>query len=246
MFIEPIEFHLPVVTSTNDYAKELLVTYPYVFVSAQHQTNGRGRNGKTWEGDHQANAYCSIGISHTREESIEELSAYMARGALTVLDVLGNLHPNLVTRLKYPNDVQVKTEHGWAKLAGVLVEHEFRGQYCHSTIVGIGININQETFPETITQACTSLRLQDLHTNVDEVITLLRQAFSIWRTRTWIEVHDIWVKKLDLESKQIRTVDDDGRWTVQRILPDGRLIIRNDVSLIERTISDGDTLRYTD
>ncbi|MCX6141019.1 MAG: biotin--[acetyl-CoA-carboxylase] ligase [Candidatus Kapabacteria bacterium] len=246
MFIEPIEFHLPVVSSTSDYAKELLATYPYVFVSAQHQTHGRGRNGKSWEGDHQANAYCSIGISHSNEESIEELSAYMARGALTVLDVITTLHPDLITRLKYPNDVQVRTTSGWAKLAGVLVEHDFRGQFCNSTVVGIGININQELFPDTITQPCTSLRLQELYTDVDVVITMIRQAFSRWRTRTWVDVHEAWVKSLNLEAKQLQTIDDEGTWTAQRILPDGRLIIRHDVTLIERTISDGDTLRYKD
>lgn len=246
MLIEPIEFHLPVVSSTNDYAKELLATYPYVFVSAQHQTLGRGRNGKSWEGDHLANAYCSIGITHYHEESIEELSAYMARGALSVIDMLKTLHPQLNTRLKYPNDVQVKTAIGWAKLAGVLVEHEFRGALCHSTIVGIGVNVNQESFSETITQPCTSLLLQELPTDVDVVIEMIRQKFSGWKAHAWQEVHEIWKRELDLESKQLQIKDADGTWTMQRILSDGRLILRHDVSLLERTITDGDTLRYQD
>ena len=246
MFIEPIEFHLPEVTSTNDYAKELLGTYPYVFVSAQHQTKGRGRNGKDWIGDHFANAYCSIGIAHTQNESIEELSAYMARGALAVVDTLRGIHPDIRIRLKYPNDVQAFENGSWSKLAGILVEHEFRGMHCSSTIVGIGINVDQALFPETITQRCTSLRLLGLHSDVDRVIAILKQSFTSWRHRDWKLVHDLWVTELDIHTKLIRLTDADGIWTLRKVLPDGRLILRNDVSRLERTISDGDTLRYED
>jgi biotin-(acetyl-CoA carboxylase) ligase len=62
----PIEFHLPRVTSTNDYARELLRTYPYVLVSAQHQTAGRGRKGRAWIGDHGANIYGMPTRSHRK------------------------------------------------------------------------------------------------------------------------------------------------------------------------------------
>ena len=246
MFIEPIEFHLPVVTSTSDYAKELLATYPYVFVSAQHQTKGRGRNGKEWVGDYSANAYCSIGIVHSQDEGIEELSAYMARGALAVMETLRAIHPSMSIRIKYPIDVQAFYNGHWSKIAGILIEHEFRGMCCTSTIVGIGVNVDQEIFPETITQHCTSLRLLGVRSDVDHVISLLRQSFTSWRQREWKTVHDLWVSELDLQTKRIRLTDAEGIWTLRQVLPDGRLILRNDVSRSERTISDGDTLRYED
>lgn len=244
--IEPIEFHLPVVTSTNDYAKELLSTYPYVFVSAQHQTAGRGRNGRTWEGDMQANAYCSIGIRHSNDETVEELSAFMARGSFAVLETIRELYPSIILRLKYPNDVQAKTGDGWAKLAGVLVEHEFQGQRCCTSVIGIGVNIDQLDFPETITQPCTSLRLLGVYGDVGIVIQSLRSRFSWWRSKPWMEVHETWVKQLDLASKNIRIRGADGNWTLKHVLPDGRLVLQNDVTHTERTISDGDTLRYQD
>lgn len=244
--IEPIEFHLPVVSSTNDYAKELLSTYPYVFVSAQHQTAGRGRNGRTWVGDMQANAYCSIGILHSHEESIEDLSAYMARGSLAVLETIRKHYPSIELRLKYPNDVQARTPQGWAKLAGVLVEHEFQGQRCTTSVIGIGVNINQMEFPETITQPCTSLRLLGVSADIGAVIQSLRSCFSWWRSKPWMEVHELWVKELDLASKNIRIWGADGDWKLKRVLPDGRLVLQNDVTHTERTISDGDTLRYQD
>jgi len=134
----------------------------------------------------------------------------------------------------------------WSKIAGILIEHEFRGMCCTSTIVGIGVNVHQEIFPETITQHCTSLRLLGLHADVDRVISLLRQSFTSWRQREWNTVHDLWVSELDLQTKRIRLTDAEGIWTLRQVLPDGRLILRNDVSRSERTISDGDTLRYED
>jgi len=244
--IEPIEFHLPVVTSTNDYAKELLSTYPYVFVSAQHQTAGRGRNGRTWIGDTQANAYCSIGMRHSQDESIEELSAYMARGSFAVLDTIRAFDSTIELRLKYPNDVQARTENGWSKISGILVEHEFQGQRCITSVIGIGLNVDQTEFPDTITQPCTSLRLLGVYCNVGAVINSLRSRFSIWRSKPWMEIHEHWVNQLDLASKNIRIRGTDGNWKLKAVLPDGRLVLRNDVSHTERTISDGDTLRYED
>lgn len=246
MQTEPVEFHLPSVSSTSDYAKELLGTNSYVFVSAQHQTAGRGRNGRTWIGDAYANAYCSFGIRHQSRLTIEDLSAYMARGALSVLDVLKAIAPNCCFRLKYPNDVQAHTQNGWSKIAGVLVEHEFQGQSCTTTVVGIGLNVGQKQFPENINQLGTSLTLLGLSSDVDTVLLLLRDAFQRWRAKSWTEVHNVWVDTLAMSNRRLRLADAEGWWLVLRVLTDGRLVVQEEVSHIERTISDGDTLRYKD
>jgi biotin-[acetyl-CoA-carboxylase] ligase BirA-like protein len=246
MTIEPIEFHLPEVSSTNDYAKELLGTYPYVLVSARVQTRGRGRKGRVWEGAMDANVYCSIGIRHGAEIGPEDAAAFMARGALAVLHVLRRLLPNTPCRLKYPNDVHVRTPTGWAKIAGILVEHEYIGMRCHTTVVGIGVNVAQETFPDTITQPCTSLRLLGVHADVSDVINDVKHAFTGQRQLPWQMVHDAWSAELRSVASSIRLEGEGGTWTIARILNDGRLILRHEVSQTERTVSDGDTLRYED
>lgn len=241
-----MEFHFPSVTSTNDYARELLARYPYVFVTALHQTAGRGRNGRQWLGDFGANVYCSLGIQHRGVVVVEDLAAYMARGALSALYVLRQFAPSHTFRLKYPNDVQVLTPKGWAKIAGVLVEHEFQGDRPTTTIVGIGINVEQTLFPETISQPVTSLKQMGVNAAAKDVLTMLQHHVVQTRVVDWPSIHEHWVRELDLIGKTITLADDHQTYRVQRILHDGRMVVQHIVSQFERTITDGDTVRYQD
>jgi BirA family biotin operon repressor/biotin-[acetyl-CoA-carboxylase] ligase len=238
------EFHLPRVTSTNDYARELLTTHNAVLVTAQHQTAGRGRNGKTWVGDHGANIYASFGIKHKHPLIAEELASFMGRGALSVYDALRASAPGLSLRLKYPNDVLVFDGDGWCKISGILVEHEFHGSTCVSTVVGIGVNVEQEVFPDTIAQRCTSLRRLDITIAIEYLLAQIRDRFVQYLAAPWQEMHDRWVEALQLDSVRMTLIDEEAPYTPLRILADGRLIVRNDHTQQERIITDGDTLRY--
>ena len=246
MSLKPIEFHLPTVTSTNDYARELLDSYPYVFVSALHQTAGRGRNGREWHGDAGQNAYVSIGIRHTEDIVVEELASYMARTSLSVLSTLREFAPGMAFRLKYPNDVQALMERGWAKIAGALVEHQFQGEHCVSTVAGMGVNLLQEHFPDTIDQPCTSLLRLGCSVDVSTFIQALKQKVSDIRTLPWVDVHQQWVEELGVVGTTIRLSGNADDWIVTEILHDGRLTARNTTTNQERTITDGDSVRYDD
>lgn len=242
----PIEFHLPSVTSTNDYARELLGTYPYVFVSALHQTAGRGRKGREWIGDFGANVYCSFGLRHDETIATEDLAAYMARGALTVLSLLKQQLPGHTFILKYPNDVLVRTDHGWSKIAGILVEHDFHGSMCVASIIGIGVNVDQEQFPDTITQDCTSMRTLGASGTIQQILKSLRDGFTELRNEPWHHIHSMWVDALQLDTFVVTLAGSNDTYSMIRVMHDGRLVLRNDNSQIERIVSDGDTLRYQD
>jgi len=242
------EFHLPRVTSTNDYAKQLLDSYSFVLVTAQHQTQGRGRNGKTWIGDHGANIYASFGIRHGDGAGLvlspEDIASYMARGALSVYETLQDHLPETSFRLKYPNDVLATTATGWSKVSGILVEHEFSGNVCASTVVGIGVNVEQEEFPDTIAQPCTSLRALGSQISTDRILRALRDRFIRYCSEDWADVHRKWVEALQLEGLQVMLAGDPTPHTPIRVTLDGRLIVRNQLTQQERMVSDGDTLRY--
>lgn len=239
-----VEFHLPRVTSTNDYARALLVSHTAVMVTAQHQTAGRGRNGKPWVGDHGANIYASFGIRHERTVSTEELAAFMARGALSVYDTLCEAVPERTFRLKYPNDVLVLADTGWSKISGVLVEHEFQGSTCLSTIVGIGVNVEQERFPDTIAQPCASLRHLGVRVPIEYLLAGIRDRFVANTHEPWQDIHPRWVNALQLDTVQITLIGSTEPHTPIRVMDDGRLIVRNDHTQQERIITDGDTIRY--
>lgn len=242
----PIEFHLPTVTSTNDYAKTLLETYPYVFVSAMHQTAGRGRKGRAWEGDYGLNAYCSLALRHSGRIEPEDASAYMARGALSVLHTLRSLDHAVEFRIKYPNDVQALTKEGWKKISGVLVEHEYQGDRCLTTTMGVGVNVQQEIFSDTISALGTSLYLLGIRANVLVVLQELKTHITNFRMQPWQEVHREWVQELNIVGKRVDLAGESGTWVMQEVLTDGRLLARKEQSSTERVISDADTIRYHD
>lgn len=244
--LSPIEFHLPTVSSTNDYAKELLGTYPYVFVSALHQTAGRGRKGRIWHGDFGANVYCSIGIKHKLSPLSDDLSIYMAKGSMAALKVVRAALPDSTIMLKYPNDVVLKREGVLYKVAGTLIEHEFHGSNCESTVVGIGINVDQVEFPDTIAQPCTSLRLAGAKVNLRDTIEQVKNAFSEYHATSTSDLFSEWIIELDIVGRRVKILSENGVWTVKQVMDDGRLLVCSEVSKIERTISDADTIRYED
>ncbi len=239
-------FHLPSVTSTNDYAKELLATFDHVMVSAEHQSAGRGRNGNAWYGEQHKNIYCSFGIRHITQPHIEDIPLYMACGATAVLDTLRAIAPKLELRLKYPNDIHVRSSDGWRKISGILVEHEFVGSVCVSTVIGIGINIEQTVFPDTISQPCTSLRIEGYDVDVKTALDTLQQSMSSSLMLTSQELSSRWLRELNPTNTRFRVRGLDGVWRITSIQTDGRLLIEDISTHNERIISDGDTLRYED
>ena len=238
--------HLPEVSSTNDYAKELIETRSPVFVSALHQTAGRGRKGRSWEGGYGQNAYCSIGVSHPEPLSLEDAASYMGRGALIILHALREKAPSQTFRLKYPNDVQAKTGRGWAKIAGTLVEHEYVGGDCVRSVIGMGVNVLQQEFPETIAQLCTSLFLLGNRTELVGFIDCLLQHAERVMQLPWKSVHDEWTSELNLKGRRITHLDDGMVYEVIGVRDDGRIQAKEVDTQTERILSDGDTIRYDD
>lgn len=242
----PYVIHLPTVTSTNDYAKELLDVHEYVVVSAEHQTAGRGRNGKVWHGEQHKNIYCSFGLRHHTPPVPAELPLYMARGAMAVLDTIRTIAPSLELRLKYPNDIHVRDQQQWCKISGVLVEHEFLGASCTTTVVGVGINVEQTVFPDTIGQPCTSLHRVGCTVSSQDVFDSLQHAMTSALMLPSRELSSRWQAELQPATTRFRIHDAEGIWKIIGLESDGRLRVQETSSHIERIISDGDTLRYED
>ena len=75
--------------------------------------------------------------------------------SLAVFDFVKNRLPNRPVSIKWPNDIYV----GDRKIAGILLQNSLINTQIRSTVVGIGININQTTFI-TNPPNPTSLRLE--------------------------------------------------------------------------------------
>ncbi len=134
------------VDSTNTYAKALLKSgeplKPYTVIYAKEQTSGRGRLGRTWESKENDSLCMSLILPYTYKSGITLLSA------LGVWRALYDICPDI--KIKWPNDIIADNK----KLCGILTEGTE-----HGTVVGIGINLNSNEFPEEIAHKATSLRL---------------------------------------------------------------------------------------
>ncbi len=163
------------VDSTNDVAWELLIEkrirLPFV-VRAIKQRYGRGRYGRKWISE-EGGLYISIA---EKDRFNNEL---LVCTTLAIYNVLKRR--NVEARIILPNDIY--TERG--KIAGILVER--RGAF---TVNGIGINVNQTSFPE-VDRKVTSLYIETgkkyeldelLYDFLEEYFHLdFNYAFPIWR-----------------------------------------------------------------
>lgn len=237
-------YHFPEIGSTNDYIKELLEEHEQVIVTADLQHKGRGRRAKKWHGMPGENVFFSFGINHKSTPSSTALSLYQATGCLAAHDVLKEICGKDIFRIKYPNDIMAKTEEGYRKICGVLVEHTFSGSACQSSIIGIGINVNQIEFPDSVDDMATSLKLLKYDATPSEVIEKLIDVTGKYVYRPSEEIFEDWEKRLNVVGKPIELLGQGGNWAATFLYNDGRLKLENIDTNESFILGDGDSIRY--
>jgi len=124
-----------------------------VFV-AEQQTAGRGRAGHQWHSPHSDGIYCSV-VLRPAMAPADVLILSLAVG-LAIVAAVKEIAPDLSPDLKWPNDVLI----GGKKVCGILTEMNAEATRVRHIVVGVGINVNQQDFPEDLQQIATSLRLE--------------------------------------------------------------------------------------
>ena len=134
--------------STNNYAMAKVhagMAPEGTIFFAYEQWAGKGQRGKSWSSLPGENIIISavlepVFLSVTRQFP---LSACVA---LACHDLYSRYVPSGQSSIKWPNDLYWNDR----KAGGILIENSFRGDKWLATVAGIGININQEQFPETL------------------------------------------------------------------------------------------------
>jgi len=136
---------LPACASTNSEAQALIVqnrASDGCTVITDFQTAGRGQRGNQWEGAPAENLMLSVVWQPTFLAATEQfqLSQAVALGVHDWAQTL--LGPDPKLKLKWPNDLYF----GDQKLGGILIENTLNGPKIQYSIIGIGLNINQQAF----------------------------------------------------------------------------------------------------
>lgn len=161
--------------STNSYLKELMAAtrmVDFTVVTTVLQRRGRGQVDATWESEPGKNLTFSVLKLHERLglESHFLISICVSLALYQVLSLLGV--PRL--SIKWPNDILS----GNAKICGILIENSVSGQEIKSSVIGIGLNVNQTSFPNL--SGASSLKLVlDRELHLEELLDTLLQQLKI-------------------------------------------------------------------
>lgn len=142
------------VDSTNLYAKRMAKegAPEGTLALADAQTAGRGRRGRNWDSPKGESIYMSLLLRpKILPEYASQLTLVMGLSvAEGVADVL-----QLPVQIKWPNDVVVDGK----KICGILTEMSADMDGIHYIVIGVGINVNNQEFPEELKTVATSLRM---------------------------------------------------------------------------------------
>ena len=155
LFVGKNTIRLDETVSTNLFASELIMQErpaEGTAVLAQFQTQGRGLMGTQWESERGKNLLVSY-IFYPAFIETKELFMLNKALALGIYDFVKSVMKKNVF-IKWPNDIYC----GDKKISGMLIENSVTFSQVNYSVVGIGLNVNQEKFMDYIPPA-TSLKL---------------------------------------------------------------------------------------
>ena len=174
--------------STNDWLKERSKNQflaEGTTVAAEYQTAGKGQQGNRWESEAGENIMCSL-LLYPDFLPIHQnflLSEVVALGVKDTVEQF--IQP---VEIKWPNDIYYQNR----KIAGILIENELTGQIISKSIIGIGLNVNQEHFSDAAPNAVSLKQI------LSKNLTGLREAKNVTGLRkpvTFINI-DLLLEKM--------------------------------------------------
>ena len=158
------------IDSTNSYLKENFKSLAEGDVCfSLHQTGGKGRRGRVWQDEGKGLLFSILFLEGLNEKLA--LALPLLSGAAVAQTLVGlGFDP----KIKWPNDVLLNDK----KCCGILVEGVSETSI-DAIISGIGINLNEDSFPEDIAYKATSLHIQSgLTYDPKEVLSLFLKEFD--------------------------------------------------------------------
>lgn len=166
---------LDTINSTNSFLKELTTNSAvenFTVVTTKAQTTGRGQMDTTWSSEEGKNLIFSVFIKFkklliTNQRFLSYAISVGVYEAINSYDL-----PKL--QVKWPNDILSESD----KIGGILIENSLQRNKIMSSIIGIGLNINQELFPENLPNASSIKNKTNKTLNLDNVLALVLEKIE--------------------------------------------------------------------
>src|SRR5690606_3998867 len=166
---------LNAIDSTNSYLKELSAKNEVpdcTIVMADYQTKGRGQMGTGWLSEEGKNLIFSLFKKIDCLHSDEQFYISMAT-SLAIFKALKQFHiPGL--KIKWPNDILSANQ----KICGILIETIIKSNRIKAAIIGIGLNVNQTSFPGAI-NASSLKQITGIIYDRDEILNHITSQMAI-------------------------------------------------------------------
>lgn len=237
--------HVASCGSTNDLvaAEARAGAAQGLLITADEQSGGRGRQGRSWHSPPGENLYASVLLRpHRPAHEIAPLTLLVGGALAEAVAGLG-----FDVRVKWPNDLLLMCPDGRRrKVAGILTEAATEGERVGHVVVGVGLNVGTTAFPEGLSHRATSLRLAGggrggdggaRSIPVSRVVVLARVLAALERAYTRFEAEGVtaaialWEAHADLGRSCRARVD--GReitGVMSGVGPDGALLMVEEAS----------------
>jgi BirA family transcriptional regulator, biotin operon repressor / biotin---[acetyl-CoA-carboxylase] ligase len=214
-------------------------------VIAEEQTAGRGRAGHTWHSEKTNGIYLTALLRPSISPQQAPVITLVA--GLAVRDAIAE-QTGIAPDLRWPNDLMF----GRKKFCGILTEMNAEQDQIHFVAVGIGINVNHESVPDSLANIATSLRIQTkrIHSRVEIVTRLLRHLDSYYNRFVSDGPEAIVSRFSEVSSyargKRVRITTTTGTYigTTEGLEPGGLLRVRRDdgrvLPVITGTLTEAD------
>ena len=220
--------------STNTYLRELNggdPAYDYEVAVATFQTAGRGQKGNSWESEAGKNLLFSI-LAHPGNIKVQEQFYISEAIALAVSDsVMETIGPEYAgdVSVKWSNDVYWKD----FKMAGILIENTIQGSIICDTVVGVGLDVNQEVF---VSDAPNPISLKNIAGKEFDIEALLSDIIARFigymekNTDERSKVDQLYRQRLYRRKGYHKFRDENGIFnaSIEGIRPDGCLMLLTD------------------
>jgi BirA family biotin operon repressor/biotin-[acetyl-CoA-carboxylase] ligase len=222
--------HYRVTDSTNERARELADQGALhgTLVTADEQESGRGRQGRVWSAPPGTAVLMSL-ILRDLDERHALLPLVAAVAVCEACEGAGPVTP----AVKWPNDVWIDGK----KVSGILIEGRPQAGWA---VLGVGVNVTTDAFPDDLAEIATSLRLAGVETTPAQVLDALLASLNEWLDAPHDAVLAAWRERDALKGERVRWsggegvaagIDDSGALLVET--DDGRVTLdAGDVHLL--------------
>lgn len=229
LFVGKVLHRFSTLPSTNEYlAKCLLSERPAegTAIVADHQTAGRGQMGNTWDTEPGLNLTLSVVLYPVFLLARDQFDLNQTI-ALAVRDAIASFTEKSV-QIKWPNDILI----GKRKICGILIQNSLSGPNIQSSIIGMGINVNQEQFPGPLYRASSLCLETGRKVDLNELMITLFSYLESWYLKLkqgYIqEIHGAYLEHLFRRGERQLYAYPDGRQfygTIIGIDPYGKLMV---------------------